>query len=137
MSEEKKNETQDTKEQSTQEAAKPVTLDSMSKGTMQLVTPIRAKSSDVTELQYDFKKLTGMEYVEAMDSDPNAKNVFKVTAKQALCLFAVAAGKVTDDLDATDIKERIGVADTVKAVQLATVFLVASAREANKNSSGV
>ena len=31
----------------------------ITKGTLKLSTPIRAKSQDITELQYDFSKLTG------------------------------------------------------------------------------
>lgn len=106
----------------------------ITKGTLKLSTPIRAKSQDVTELQYDFSKLTGWEYVEAMDADVTARNVFKISNKQALCLFAAAAGKATLDVDATDIKERIGAVDALRAVQLATVFLITSTRAANQNT---
>ena len=106
----------------------------ITKGTLKLSTPIRAKSQDVTELQYDFSKLTGWEYVEAMDADVTARNVFKISNKQALCLFAAAAGKTTPDVDATDIKERIGAVDALRAVQLATVFLITSTRAANQNT---
>jgi hypothetical protein len=106
----------------------------ITKGTLKLSTPIRAKSQDVTELQYDFSKLTGWEYVEAMDADVTARNVFKISNKQALCLFAAAAGKATPDVDATDIKERIGAVDALRAVQLATVFLITSTRAANQNT---
>ena len=106
----------------------------ITKGTLKLSTPIRAKSQDITELQYDFSKLTGWEYVEAMDADVTARNVFKISNKQALCLFAAAAGKATLDVDATDIKERIGAVDALRAVQLATVFLITSTRAANQNT---
>ena len=106
----------------------------ITKGTLKLSTPIRAKSQDITELQYDFSKLTGWEYVEAMDADVTARNVFKISNKQALCLFAAAAGKATPDVDATDIKERIGAVDALRAVQLATVFLITSTRAANQNT---
>ena len=101
----------------------------ITKGTLKLSTPIRAKSQDITELQYDFSKLTGWEYVEV-----TARNVFKISHKQALCLFATAAGKATPDVDATDIKERIGAVDALRAVQLATVFLITSTRAANQNT---
>ncbi len=109
-------------------------LDTTSKGTFKLSTPLRAGGKDVTELEYDFTKLTGWELVEAMDTDAGAKSVFKITQKQALCLFATAAGKMTDGVDATDIKDRIGAVDAMRAVQLATVFLTASARAANQNT---
>ena len=104
------------------------------KGTLKLSKPIRAASEDITELHYDFTTLTGWDYVDAMDSDTAAKNMFKITSKQALSLFAVAAAKKTDNVDAKDIKERIGVVDAAKAVQLATVFLVTSTKEEKANT---
>ncbi|MGN0996554.1 MAG: hypothetical protein ACI4PG_06575 [Candidatus Ventricola sp.] len=105
------------------------------RGVLKLKTPIRAGGQDVTELCYDFTRLTGMEYVEAMDMDEDALNVMRVTYKQALCLFAQAAGKATPGIDATDIRSRMGVTDAAHAVRLATVFLVASQREEKRSSS--
>lgn len=137
MNEENKNQNEQT--QAEEQAAKqpaPVTLDMISKGTLELAVPIRARSKDITKLHYDFTKLTGWEYADAMDSDPTARNVFVVTKKQAICLFAAAAAKVTPDVDVKDIKERIGLADAQRAVQVATLFLTTSAREAGKNTYG-
>lgn len=131
MSEENKQEQETVEKQSV-----PITLDMLSKGSLELALPIRARSQDVTKLHYDFTRLTGWEYAEAMDSDQNARNVFIVTKKQALCLFAAAAAKATPDVDAQDIKERIGLADAQRAVQVATLFLTTSAREAGKNTYG-
>ena len=132
------NEQRATETPAQQETKKPVPLplSLLSKGTLELATPIRSRSEDVKVLHYDFTKLTGWEYVEAMDSDPNNRNVFNISKKQAICLFAAAAAKVTEGLDATDIKERIGLADAMRAVQVATVFLVRSAQEAGKNTFG-
>lgn len=135
MSEENKKQNEQTNEKP-QEQPAPITLSMISKGTLELAMPIRARSRDVTELHYDFTKLTGWEYAEAMDADPTARNVFVVTKKQAICLFAAAAAKVTPDVDARDIKERIGLADAQRAVQVATLFLTTSAREAGKNTYG-
>lgn len=137
MSEEIKNLNEQTTAEN-QTEKKPVLpdLNMISKGTLELAVPIRARSNDVTQLHYDFSKLTGWEYAEAMDSDPNARNVFIVTKKQALCLFATAAAKATPDVDATDIKQQLGLADAQRAVQVATVFLTTSARAAGKNTYG-
>ena len=135
MSEENKKQNEQSQEPSAQQPA-PITLNMISKGTLELATPIRARSKDVTALHYDFTRLTGWEYAEAMDSDPAARNVFVVTKKQAICLFAAAAAKVTPDVDAKDIKERIGRADAQRAVQVATLFLTTSAREAGRNTYG-
>lgn len=41
-------------------------------GIITLKTPLRAGGRDVTELAYDFGKLTGWEYADAMDMDPRA-----------------------------------------------------------------
>lgn len=120
-----------------------LTLDMISRGTLELATPIRARSEDITVLRYDFTKLTGWEYVEVMDSDSANRNVFQVSKRQALSLFAAAAAKQApaDDkggrlYDAEDIKARIGLADAQRAVQVATLFLTTSAREAGKNTYG-
>jgi len=134
------NENQETRNNETAQQepkkAAPIPLSMLSKGTLELATPIRSRSEDVTKLHYDFTKLTGWEYVEAMDSDPNNRNVFNISKKQAICLFAAAAAKCTEGLDVTDIKERIGLADAMRAVQVATAFLVRSAQEAGKNTFG-
>lgn len=119
-----------------QEDAQENAQSSIERGVMKLKTPIRAGGKDVTELCYDFTSLTGWEYAEAMDMDREARGVFSVTDKQALCLFAATAGKETDGIDATDIRKRMGVVDAVKAVQLATVFLVTSTREVKGRTSG-
>lgn len=98
------------------------------RGALELKTPIRAAGTDVTVLNYDFNLITGAEYAEAMDTDPNAQQVFKITYKQALQLFARAAAKETPLVDARDITERIGVADAEVGTQLAMLFFNVSAR---------
>lgn len=110
-------------------------LRKLAHGKMELEITIRAGGKDVTELEYDFQKLTGWEYAEAMDSDNSATNMFRISSRQALALFASAAGKATPGIDATDIKERMGSTDAIKAVQLATIFFVAAARAGNKRIS--
>lgn len=122
------------------EKKKPITdpveqINKFGRGTLKLETPIKAGDKDVSELKYDFTRLTGWEYADAMDSDAGAGNIFRVTSKQALLLFAKTAGKETEGIDATDIKERIGVTDSIKAVQLATIFFVASTRAGNNRIS--
>ena len=87
-------------------------------GIITLKTPLRAGGRDVTELAYDFGKLTGWEYADAMDMDPRAGNIYKITRKQALCLFAAAAGKE----------------DAQTAVEQAMVFLTTSTPEVKRNS---
>ena len=98
------------------------------KGRLRLETLILAGDEEVKELAYDFTVLTGMEYIDAMDTDPNAMQIYRITYRQALALFATAAAKQTDRLDMKDITSRIGATDAVEAVQLATLFFTASTR---------
>ena len=98
------------------------------KGRLKLETPIRAGDEEIEELIYDFNELTGIEYTDAMDSDINAQQIYRITYRQALALFAKAAAKQTEKVDARDIIERIGMTDAVEAVQLATLFFSASTR---------
>lgn len=98
------------------------------KGRLRLETPILAGDEEITELIYDFTALTGMEYIDAMDTDPNAQQIYRITYRQALALFATAAAKNNDLLDMKDITSRIGATDAVEAVQLATLFFTASTR---------
>ena len=117
-------------------------LAKISKGALKLDRPIKAAGHEITELRWDFRALTGWEYANALDCDADGVNVFRITNKQALSLFAAAAAKGTTirnengmdihPLDARDIKERMGIDDTIKAVQMATVFFATSARVGNK-----
>ena len=98
------------------------------KGILRLEKPIMSGDKEITELPYDFNELTGMEYTDAMDSDANAQQIYRITYRQGLALFAMAAAKQSDRLDRRDIVERIGVTDAVEGVQLATLFFSASTR---------
>ena len=98
------------------------------RGVLELETPIKLGDEEIKELPYDFTELTGLDYTEAMDSDMNGQQIFRITSRQALSLFAVAAAKQTSRLDKQDIVERIGMTDSVIATQLATLFFSASTR---------
>ena len=98
------------------------------KGKLELSVPIISGDTEIKELAYDFTALTGMEYIDAMDSDPRYKQMQKITYRQGLALFAVAAAKNAERLDMQDIMERISAADAVEAVELATIFFSGSAR---------
>lgn len=111
------------------------TLLKIASGTLKLATPIRSGGADVTELQYDFGKMTGLEYADAMDSDKKSQNMFVMTQKQALALFAKAAGKANKGMDETDILERLGGVDAMEATQLAMYFFKVSAQIKNRRTS--
>lgn len=95
-------------------------------GTLKLKAPIMNEGIEITELEYDFTRITGNDYVDAMDSDKNAINVFVTTNRQDLMLFAIAAEKCCREkykIDRQDIMSRIGIADARAAAQTAQVFL--------------
>ena len=107
-----------------------VQLQKFSRGKIRLASPILASDKDVTELIYDF--------AAALDKGGAVgMNAFRITDTQAFELFAAAAGKATAGIDATDIRERMGAVDSVKAVQLATVFFSAANRAGNRRISNV
>lgn len=104
------------------------------KGTLKLTFPLRAASADITELQYDFCDLTSLEMIEALDKD-SIINMFGISNRQALFLFAATAEKCNEKVDAMDVVYRLSAADVVKAVQLAKLFYAASFRAEKKNTS--
>lgn len=104
----------------------------VSKGTIRLAQPIRASDKDIAELHFDFTKLTGWEFAQAMDRDESGKtNAFRLTERQALELFALTAAKETPDIDAEDIRHRMGIEDAIKAAQIAASFFNFTSRAAN------
>ena len=105
----------------------------LSRGKIGLAVPILADDKEVKELTYDFRALTGMELADAMDKGAagGGGNAFRITNRQALEVFAAAAAKETEGVDAGDIKRGLSSQDAIKAVQLATVFFVASSQAAN------
>ena len=120
-------------------------LRDLCKGTLRLLAPIRAHDQDVTELQFDFCGLTSEELLDALDSDRDYSNIFGISNRQALALFAYTCAKnapVTEDggmktrlYDEKDVLRRIGPADSVKAMQLAKLFYNASSRAGSNNIS--
>jgi len=104
----------------------------LKKGKLVLEKPIRAKSQDVTELSYDFTKLTGWDFAQALDSDSEAGSIFHLTNKQAFALFAAAAARATGEVDETDVKTQMGVADAVCAMRIASLFFAATVQAGNR-----
>lgn len=99
------------------------------KGRLELEVPIQAGETEITVLPYDFTALTGLDYTTAMDSDPSALQIYRITYRQALALFATAAAKQSGGrLDMQDIMQRIGATDALEGVQLATGFFNAATR---------
>lgn len=139
----KNEETETTDEKTMDDPAEQ--LRELCRGILKLMTPIRAHGLDVKEIKFDFCSLTGMEMMDALDSVPMINNMFGITNKQAMALFAATAEKCApyvDDggtrtrlYDAKDVKARLGSADSVKAMQLAKLFYNASSQAGNMNIS--
>ena len=114
----------------------PLRAKDFASGKLELAVPIRARGEDLHELEYDFLKLTGWEYAEAMDEDKDTRNVFVVSKKQAMSLFAAACAKCNKNIDAHDVKKQLSIMDAQRAVQVASLFLMLSAQAEGKNTYG-
>lgn len=100
------------------------------RGKLTLAEPITDGEEEYTELVYDFSLLKGLEVARALDFGDGPRDSFRLNDVQALNYFACAAAKCQEigGLDATDIRERIGGMDAIKAIQIATLFFRASSR---------
>lgn len=90
-------------------------------GAMKLVEPIVSADVPITELTFDFRTISGTDFIRAMDEDRETDG-FRLSNRQAIHLFAYAAGKGNGGLDANDIINRMGIQDMVVAVRLARSF---------------
>lgn len=117
-----------TREEQTKKIQEALEVMAEGKGVLKLDTPIVSGDESITELQYDFTALTGLEYTQAMDSDPKSNQLQKITHRQGLALFATSAAKYNARLDMQDIIQRIGAADAIEAIELSTIFFAASMR---------
>lgn len=128
MTEETENNPELSREEQNKRVQEALAAMAEGKGIFKLNTPIESGELSIEELPYDFTSLTGLEYTQAMDSDPRASQLQKITHRQALALFATAAAKYVDRLDMQDIVQRIGASDAVEAIELATIFFAGSMR---------
>lgn len=104
----------------------------LSTGVLPLKTPIQKNDKEYEKLKYDFSMITGWDYADAMDSDPRANNTFRISAKQALSLFALAVVRHSPEIPANAVKEQLSMEDSMNAIRLATSFFIASTRAASK-----
>ena len=106
--------------------------DILAAGKLELIQPIHLNGSEVTSLPYNLKKVTGMEYLEALDSDTaTRKGAYNLSAKQALNLFL--AGVLHGDngingSDLPDLRKQLDIQDVQQAVMAAVGFFNASSR---------
>ena len=104
----------------------------LSSGRLGLVQPIFVNGKEVKELPYNFKKVTGMEFLDALDGDTaTRKGAFNLSARQALNLFLAGVthgGENINGSDFEDIRKQLDIEDVQKAVQVAVSFFNASSR---------
>lgn len=106
------------------------------KGRLALEKPIRAGEREITELEYDFTELTGLDYTEAMDAgNGGGRNLSGMGYRQGLSLFAKAAAICNEGLDMQDIVSRIGATDAAEGVELASIFFSGSILAGRKRIS--
>ena len=99
---------------------------------MKLAVPFRASGKDVEELSYDFGKLTGWDFANAIDGAASERSsAFRLTQRQAFMLFAAAAEKCNEGVDAEDIQRRMGIDDAIKATQIAALFFNSTSQAGN------
>ncbi len=102
------------------------------RGRLELSEPLKDGDREFTELKYDFMKLTGVEYAEAMDEGIGSnRNSFKISNAQALRLFCAAAAKCQDGLFPNDIQDGLSMADALAAINISTLFFTTASRAAN------
>ena len=103
-----------------------------STGTLKLSVPFKSDGIVITELHYNFKAVTGLEFADAMDSDFSRKSdSFRITGKQAIALFAVAVEKCEEHVDRQDVLRGLSAEDSVAAIQAATLFFRAASQAGN------
>ena len=103
------------------------------KGKLKLHKPFISDDKEISELIYDFENMSGLEMARAMDKGArNGSNAFRISDEQALELFFASAGKETPGCDAQDIRRGLSGVDAIVAVQIATVFFVASSQEGSR-----
>ena len=102
------------------------------KGKMPLAVPLKDGDRMIEELEYDFLKLNGVEYADALDEMDDGRGTgFKINKKQAINLFCAAVAKCTPGLFQKEIMERLSVRDAINAERIATLFFAASSRAAS------
>ena len=91
-------------------------------GILELSMPIMARGEEVKELRYDFRKITGRQYIQALDVVAPSREINAITNQQALELFIAATKNQNEGVDDVDIRQRMGVDDVIQAVRIGKVF---------------
>jgi len=110
-------------------------VENLAAGTYELKEPIFSNNKEFKELRFDFRKLRGKDLISAQTTG-NGFNVFSLSPDQALYLFAIAAAKCTEGVDAIDVRENAGIDDAIKMQQRACNFFRFSSLAGDRRFSG-
>jgi hypothetical protein len=102
---------------------------SVENGKLKLAKPILSGGEEKTEIIYDFSKITGKQYLKAMDVGAPSRDMNNITNTQAFELFLAAAGKMNEGLDVIDLRERMAVDDVLQATRIGKLFFAFKANE--------
>ena len=94
-------------------------------GVISLKEPMHSRGETVTELHYDFAKLTNREFMACMDEDRGNRDRNLITRKQAMSLYSRMHDKVErpiSGLDARDLEEQACLDDMEAMIERATNF---------------
>jgi hypothetical protein len=102
---------------------------SVETGRLKLARPLQSEDKEITEIIYDFSKMSGRQYLKAMDVGTPSRDMSNISHVQAFELFLAAAGKLNEGLDAVDLRERLSVDDVLQATRIGKLFFVYKANE--------
>ena len=105
------------------------------KGTLELVVPMRGGGRALGEIDYDLMNLTSAELMEALDSTEQNNNIYLITHRQAMAVFAASAAKLNGGVfDTRDILTRLSGVDGMRAERITKAFWNASCRVVSSNT---
>ncbi len=91
-------------------------------GKITLAKPFVIGEREITELEFDFSKMTGLDYVNAMDVDRAAVGNNKASRKQIVSLFA--ASLKTPGIDYKDLMNFLGPNDMMTVLQVGELYFM-------------
>jgi len=95
-------------------------IQSIGSGSIKLSSPIMVQDEPIYTLNFDFNKITGLEYVSIMRRTRTEQS--GISDDQAFELFALAVRKKMQQIDMEDIREQLGLQEVVTVIDLAKVF---------------
>lgn len=89
-------------------------------GKITLAKPLTIGERQITELEFDFEKVTGQSYIYALDVDKQNNNLSQLSSKQLVALMAAALTK--ERLDFQDLFVNLSTADMITVMQVTNLY---------------